>query len=147
MRPRNYTSIPSPWEPDLSRYQWHVNAAIFYNVWHYFEVSGDLPFLRDYGAEMMLEIARFWASVAHFNPDRKRYEIHGVMGPDEFHEKYPNPREGGLRNNAYTNLMVAWLCRLAAAVLPLLLEPRAEALRSRLDISNSELWLSVDDRR
>ena len=61
-------------------------------------------FLRDYGAEMMLEIARFWASIAHFNPERDRYEIHGVMGPDEFHEKYPGADEGGLRNNAYTNV-------------------------------------------
>ena len=59
---------------------------------------------------MMLEIARFWASIAHFNPDRDRYEIHGVMGPDEFHEKYPGAAEGGLRNNAYTNVMVAWIC-------------------------------------
>ena len=69
-----------------------------------------VDFLRDYGAEMMLEIARFWASIAHFNPERERYEIHGVMGPDEFHEKYPGADEGGLRNNAYTNVMVAWIC-------------------------------------
>ena len=91
------------WEPDLSRNQRHVNAAIFYNIWHYYQATRDLAFLRDYGAEMMVEIARFWASIAQFNPDRERYEIHGVMGPDEFHEKYPGAEEGGLRNNAYTN--------------------------------------------
>src|SRR5947209_2913510 len=83
------------WEPDLSRNQRHVNAAIFFNIWHYFQATRDLPFLRDYGAEMMLEIARFWASIAHFNPQRERSEIHGVMGPDEFHEKYPDADEGG----------------------------------------------------
>ena len=70
-----------------------------------------MAFLLDYGAEMMLEIARFWASIAHLDPDRQRYEIHGVMGPDEFHEKYPGANEGGFRNNAYTNVMVAWLSR------------------------------------
>ena len=91
---------------------------------------GTSPFLRDYGAEMMLEIARFWASIAHFNPERERYEIHGVMGPDEFHEKYPGAPEGGLRNNAYTNVMVAWLCGLAGEVLSLLPASRAEALRT-----------------
>ena len=32
------------------------------------------------------------------------------MGPDEFHERYPGVRDGGLRNNAYTNVMVAWIC-------------------------------------
>ena len=97
------------WEPDLSHNQRHVNAAIFYNVWHYYQATGDLDFLRDHGAEMMLEIARFWASIAHYNPERDRYEIHGVMGPDEFHEKYPGAERGGLRNNAYTNVMVAWI--------------------------------------
>ena len=121
------------WEPDLSRIQRHVNAAIFYNVWHYCLATRDVPFLRDYGAEMMLEIARFWASIAHFNPERERYEIHGVMGPDEFHEKYPGADEGGLRNNAYTNVMVAWLCGLAGEVLAFLPDSRADgaALEAR----------------
>jgi len=129
------------WEPDLSHNQRHVNAAIFYNIWHYFQSTGDLAFLRDYGAEMMLEIARFWASIAHFNPQRGRYEIHGVMGPDEFHEKYPGADQGGLRNNAYTNVMVAWLCGLAGEVLERLPDSRADALRSRLEISQQELSL------
>jgi len=30
------------------------------------------------------------------------------MGPDEFHEKYHGSEEGGLTDNTYTNLMVAW---------------------------------------
>ena len=71
-----------------------MNAAIFYNIWHYFQTTHDQAFLRDYGAEMMLEITRFWASIAHFNPERERYEIHGVMGPDEFHDKYPDATAG-----------------------------------------------------
>jgi trehalose/maltose hydrolase-like predicted phosphorylase len=125
------------WEPDLSRNQRHVNAAIFYNLWHYFKATRDQTFLRDYGAEMMLEIARFWA-----------YEIHGVMGPDEFHEKYPGAEEAGLRNNAYTNVMVAWLCGLAGEVLSLLPGSRADALRARLDISGEELerWEDMSRR-
>ena len=136
------------WEPDLSRNQRHVNAAIFYNIWHYFQATQDLAFLRDYGAEMMLEIARFWASIAHFNPDRDRYEIHGVMGPDEFHEKYPGATQGGLRNNAYTNVMVAWLCELAQEVLSLLPGSRAEALRDRLGLGDDELrtWEDMSRR-
>ncbi|WP_119071022.1 glycoside hydrolase family 65 protein [Rubrobacter indicoceani] len=97
------------WDPDASHNQRHVSAAIFYNIWRYYEASGDDEFLNEYGAEMMVEIARFWASIAHFNPARGRYEIHGVMGPDEFHEKYPDSEEEGLRNNAYTNVMVAWI--------------------------------------
>ena len=131
--------VSGRWEPDLSHRQRHVNAAIFYNIWHYFLVSGDRSFLQDYGAEIMLEIARFWASIAQFNPVRERYEINGVMGPDEFHEKYPDAPEGGLRNNAYTNVMVAWLCGTAVRLLSLLPEGRAAALRGRLGIDDDEL--------
>jgi trehalose/maltose hydrolase-like predicted phosphorylase len=127
------------WEPDLSHNQRHVNAAIFYNVWHYFQATEDLDFLREHGAELMLEIARFWTSIAHFNPQRDRYEIHGVMGPDEFHEKYHDAREGGLRNNAYTNVMVAWICETAQKVLDLLPASRAQALRAQMGLSDEEI--------
>src|SRR5690242_16888054 len=135
------------WEPDLSRNQRHVNAAIFYNIWHYFQTTHDQAFLSDYGAEMMLEITRFWASIAHLNPERERYEIHGVMGPDEFHDKYPDALQGGLRNNAYTNVLVAWLCGIVGQLLPLLPASRAEALRMRLSIGDDELAVWQDMSR
>ena len=61
---------------------------------------------------MFLEIARFWASTTSYNPDKGRYEILRVMGPDEYHDEYPDAETPGLNNNAYTNLMVVWiLCR------------------------------------
>ena len=135
------------WEPDLSRNQRHVNAAIFFNIWNYFQATSDYAFLESYGAEMMLDIARFWASIAHFNPARERYEIHGVMGPDEFHEKYPGAQQGGLRNNAYTNVMVAWLCDIAAKLPSLLSASSAEGLRARLGIGDDELALWQDMSR
>ncbi len=135
------------WEPDLSRNQRHVNAAIFFNIWNYFQATSDYAFLESYGAEMMLDIARFWASIAHFNSARERYEIHGVMGPDEFHEKYPGAQQGGLRNNAYTNVMVAWLCDIAAKLPLLLSASSAEGLRARLGIGDDELALWQDMSR
>jgi trehalose/maltose hydrolase-like predicted phosphorylase len=135
------------WEPDISHNQRHVNAAIFYNIWNYFQATGDYAFVERYGAEMMLEIARFWASIAHFNGERERYEIHGVMGPDEFHEKYPGAPQGGLRNNAYTNVMVAWLCGIAANLPSLLPASSTEGLRARLGIGDDELALWQDMSR
>jgi trehalose/maltose hydrolase-like predicted phosphorylase len=127
------------WEPDLSHNQRHVNAAIFYNIWHYYQTTADAEFLLDHGAEMMIEIARFWASIAHHNPERDRYEIHGVMGPDEFHEQYPDSEEEGLRNNAYTNVMVAWISEIVREVLDLLPERRRGSLRSRIGLTDEEI--------
>ena len=131
--------LTGQWDPDLSRNQRHVNAAVFYTVWHYHEVTHDIDFLRDCGAEMMLEIARFWASIAHFNADRDRWEIHGVMGPDEFHEKYPGAAEGGLRNNAYTNVMAAWMFDTARRVLELLPASRRDGLMARIGLTGDEV--------
>ena len=139
--------VSGRWEPDLSQNQRHVNAAIFFNIWNYFQATHDYAFLESYGAEMMLDIARFWASIAHFNPARERYEIHGVMGPDEFHEKYPGAQQGGLANNAYTNVMVAWLCDIAGKLPSLLSASGMEGLRARLGIGDDELALWQDMSR
>ena len=137
--------LSGKWEPDLSRNQRHVGAAIFYTVWHYHLATNELDFLRDCGAEMMLEIARFWASIAHYNPERDRWEIHGVMGPDEFHEKYPGATEGGLRNNAYTNVMAAWIAETAQRVLELLPASRRDALRKRIGLTDEEIHTLAGD--
>ena len=140
--------LSGTWEPDLSRNQRHVGAAIFYIVWHYHLATNDMDFLRDCGAEMMLEIARFWASISHHNAERDRWEIHGVMGPDEFHEKYPGATEGGLRNNAYTNVMAAWIAETAQRVLELLPASRRAALRRRIGLTDAEIeqWRQMSRR-
>ncbi|MGX4709243.1 glycoside hydrolase family 65 protein [Rhodococcus ruber] len=131
--------LSGQWDTDLSRNQRHVNAAIFYNVWRFLQATDDTEFLADYGAELMLEIARFWASVAHYNSERERYEIHGVMGPDEFHERHPGAAEAGLRNNAYTNVMVAWIMATVPAVLGSLSSSRRGALLAQLAVTDEEL--------
>ncbi len=127
------------WHPDLSHNQRHVNAAIFYNIWQYYQATGDVDFLWSSGARMMLEIARFWASIAKLNKKSGRYEIHGVMGPDEYHEAYPGSEEHGLRNNAYTNVMVAWIFQTAIEVLDMMHNKRRVRLMDELNISEEEL--------
>src|SRR6266498_976340 len=67
-----------------------------------------------------IEIARFFSSLACFNPALDRYEIRGVMSPDEYHDSYPGTDRPGLDNNAYTNVMTAWLLRRALEALELL---------------------------
>ena len=129
------------WIPDNSHRQRHINAAITFNVWQYYEVTDDREFLSDFGAELMLEIARFWASMASYDEDRGRYSIRGVMGPDEFHTAYPDrdpSTAGGLDNNAYTNVMVAWSLTRTLDALDLLPDTRRHELCDKLDLTEEE---------
>ncbi len=127
------------WLPDASHLQRHINAAVAYEVWSYWQVTGDLEFMRFWGAEMILEIARFWSSLAEYNHALDRYEIRGVVGPDEYHEAYPGAKVPGLTNNAYTNVMAVWcLCR-AFDALALLPDLRRHELREKLDLDEEEL--------
>lgn len=127
------------WGPDYSHLQRHVNGAIVYNLWRYWQVTGDLGFLIHYGAEMMLEIARLWASLAQFNQTRQRYEIAGVMGPDEYHERYPDSHIGGICNNAYTNVLAVWCLLRTLDMLELVGHTRRTELLAAVGIDQDEL--------
>jgi beta-phosphoglucomutase family hydrolase len=136
------------WIPDNSFRQRHVGSAIAYNVWQYFQVTQDFEFLHFYGAELILDIAHFWSSTAIFNDERQRYEIRGVMGPDEFHEAYPDSESFGLDNNAYTNVMAVWVLSRALEVLQILSDLRRRELLERLAISATEIerWEDMSRR-
>ncbi len=127
------------WLPDNTHLQWHVNSAIAHNIWRYYETTADQQFLSVFGAVMFLEIARFWASVAVWNPERARYEIRGVMGPDEFHDRYPWSDKPGLDNNAYTNVMAAWVLMRARDALQAIEEDRCVEIREMLNLSDDEI--------
>jgi beta-phosphoglucomutase family hydrolase len=145
---RNLNPRSQRWVPDNSHLQRHVASTIAYNVWQYFQVTHDLEFLQFIGAELILEIARFWSSMATFNGGRGRYEIRGVIGPDEFHDGYPGSPTPGLSNNAYTNVMAAWvLCR-AQDVLDILPNVRRAELAERLELSAEETsrWGDISRR-
>ena len=90
----------------------HITADIAYAVVHYYSATNDVDFLLNYGLEIILETARFWASRVEYNRRKKRYEINNVIGPDEFHE--------GVNNNAFTNIIVQWHLRIAAQLLRVL---------------------------
>jgi len=116
------------WNPDASARAHHVGLAIAYNAWQYYQVTGDRRWLGDYGAEMLVEIARFWVGLATFDDTRGRYTIRGIIGPDEFHSGYPGKEYDGIDNNAYTNAMAVWVIMRAMDALDLL------PLRDRLDL-------------
>ena len=126
------------WLPDNSHRQRHINIAVAYNVWQYYQFTGDVSFLSFYGAEMLLEIARFWASISQYNHSLDRYEIRRVMGPDEFHDAYPDADAPGIDNNAYTNIMAVWvLCRALEAI-KIVPADRREALMDKLGLRREE---------
>lgn len=127
------------WIPDNSHLQRHVNAAIAYNIHRYYQATHDLEFMSFYGAEMMLEIARFWASITRYNTELERYEILGIMGPDEYHDAYPDRSQPGLDNNAYTNIMAVWVLKNAAAMAKLLPDDAREELFHKIGMREDEL--------
>jgi alpha,alpha-trehalase len=137
--------ISGRWLPDRSHRQRHVNIAIAYNVWQHYMVTGSLDFLRFTGVELLIEIARFWSSIATYNRATDRYEIHGVMGPDEYHDGYPNSDEGGLRNNTYTNVMAVWVLQRALEALQELPPHYRQELAEELAIGDEELqrWTDI----
>ena len=101
--------VSGEWDPDNSRLQRHVSISVAYDIINYVHITGDKEFMDKYGLEMLLSICKFWVSMTDYDKDADRYDIHHVMGPDEFHEEYPNSNDHGLTNNAYTNIMVSWL--------------------------------------
>ncbi|MBV9533139.1 MAG: HAD-IA family hydrolase, partial [Bradyrhizobium sp.] len=136
------------WIKDDTHLQRHVGAAVAYNVWQYYQATGDGEFLYSFGAELMFEIARFWASIAQWNEARGRYDIRGVMGPDEFHDGYPDRDAPGLDNNTYTNVMAAWCVMRALDLLDLLPKERCQELCQELRIEQEELarWEHVSSK-
>jgi kojibiose phosphorylase len=110
----------------------HLAADIAYAICQYRQATHDEAFFLDYGAGMLLEIARFWASRATLGADG-RYHILKVIGPDEYHET--------VNDNAYTNMMAQWTIQQALAVAGELQDrypDRWQALTTKLDIRSEE---------
>ncbi|WP_433663220.1 beta-phosphoglucomutase family hydrolase [Nocardia sp. CA-128927] len=124
------------WMPDNSRRQRHVGLAIAHNAWQYYEYTGDLDWLAEHGAELIIEVARAFTAMAHYDAATDRYHLDGVMGPDEYHDGYPDAPGTGLRDNAYTNVLTAWVCGKAVETLDLLAGHARETLCRRINIDD-----------
>jgi alpha,alpha-trehalose phosphorylase len=121
----------------------HITADIAYAVWHHYLATGDFPFLAKYGAEILVETARYWATRSHYSREKRAYVIPVVKGPDEYC--------GVTSNNAYTNMMAAHNLRIAAEVLRVLRKEDPGALKRlsrKLGLSDSEpaAWKRIADR-
>lgn len=133
------------WGPDHSRIQRHVSFAIAYNVWEYWKRTGDFDFLVRYGVEMILSIAQFASSLTKYDSRDGRYHTDGVMGPDEFHERFPGAPKPGFKDNAYTNLLIVWTLLRAREVLTILPEAYKARLFKKIefDLRELERWEDI----
>jgi beta-phosphoglucomutase len=112
----------------------HISADIAYAVWQYWQITGDDIWMRDRGAEIILDTAIFWLSRVEWYEKQQRYELCGVIGTDEYHEE--------VRNNAYTNRLMQWHLEKAVAVYEWLKETfpvRANELSQKLQLTSVQL--------
>jgi trehalose/maltose hydrolase-like predicted phosphorylase len=117
----------------------HLNADIGVAIWQYWQATGDQAYLLAEGAELLVELARFWAGRAERGTDG-RWHVRGVIGPDEYHED--------VDDNAYTNQLAAWLLDRAVALAAWLGErhpDRWRSLQAALDLDDGEpaAWRAV----
>lgn len=90
--------------------QVHISSAVVYGLRKYAQRTGDDSLMRDGGAQVILECARFYFSLLSRKLDSDVYDLKDVVGPDEYHER--------VNNNAYTNEMARMTLRCAAELCP-----------------------------
>ncbi|TWD84663.1 trehalose 6-phosphate phosphatase [Kribbella amoyensis] len=127
------------WTVDATYRQRHVGLAVAATMWRYVETTGDREFLSDQAAEVIVEVARFFADLATYDEARARFVLRGVAGPDEFHTGYPDRPADGIDNSAYTNVLAAWILGVARRALDALPTWRRAELTESLDLHPDEL--------
>ena len=124
--------------------QYHINADIMYALRKYVQATGDEAFLRDFGAEMLVETARLWMGLGFFSTAKAgMFCINSVTGPDEYNTV--------VNNNAYTNLMARENLRYAAETVEALKAQHPEAYsalarKTALELSEPEAWEQAASR-
>ena len=121
--------------------QYHLNADIAYAIRRYVDVQGDVGFLAEVGAEILVETARMWEDLGFYGDDGC-FHLHGVTGPDEYTTV--------VNDNAFTNLMARLNLNYAVTAVRLLEQESPElyaALRFELTLEPSEIERLGEGRR
>ncbi len=107
----------------------HITADVSYGIWQYYNITKDQEFMDDYGYEMILDTAKFWASRLEWSEQDQKYHINNVIGPDEYKEH--------VNDNAFTNYMAHWTIQLAIGYTELLQRDQQtiyQALNQKLEL-------------
>ena len=123
-------------------WQIHISPDIAYAMWHYYQATGDWEFIKNYGAEVVFEIAQFLVAHAYFKKDKNQYEFIRVLGPDEYHEN--------VDNNAFTNYQAQYVLDKAVKIYNKLKKENQSQLNEllaelELDQSDVENWEEMVD--
>lgn len=118
----------------------HRNGAIAYAIFDYIGYTGDKKYLSEYGLEVLIGIARFWAQRVNWSEHRKQYVILGVTGPNEF--------ENNVNNNWYTNKMAAWCMSYASESMAWVKQNHSSDFAriqetTGLDLKEAQQWESI----
>jgi len=100
------TECHNEWE--ITFEEIHRNGAIAHAIFNYVRYTGDEQYLVDYGLEVLIAIARFWAQRVNWSEERRQYVMLGVTGPNEY--------ENNVNNNWYTNTIATWCMKYAVDV-------------------------------
>ena len=95
-----FTGVECHNEWEITFEEIHRNAAVAHAIYQYVNYTGDRAYLWEYGIDVLIGIARFWAARVHYSTRSGRYMLHGVTGPNEY--------ENNVSNNWYTNRMAVW---------------------------------------
>ena len=120
----------------------HITADVAYGLMEYWQATKDDDFMRQYGAEIILDTALFWGSRVEYRADLERYEISDVIGPDEYHDH--------IDNSAFTNAMVRWHLRSAIHIAQWLLQmdaPGYSQITQKIGLTDEIIkhWENVAD--
>lgn len=117
--------------------QYHVSAAIVYGLMKYINATGDYDILNEGAMDMVVECARFYRSLLIKKADEPYYEIHDVVGPDEYHER--------VNNNAYTNRMAKFVFDTALELIEKYPSDEYDDLKIMLKDSSEKLFIRKPD--
>ncbi len=110
----------------------HITSDVIYGLWLYYNITGDLEFLNEFGYEMVFDTANFWAS--RVEKSEKGYVINNVIGPDEYKEH--------IDNNSFTNYMAKWNLELAIDYLDRISEADLKRISSNIKIQK-DVWKDI----
>lgn len=133
----NGTECHNEWE--ITFEEIHRNGTIVYAIYNYTNYTGDFDYIKEKGIDVIVEVARFWASRVHYNTRKDVYMIHGVTGPNEY--------DNNVNNNWYTNCLAKWCLEYAVQNVNKLNEECKEAVeRNNVNSEEIAIWNNISSK-